>query len=685
MKSLNIKYATISALAISSLLIGCSEDVYDDAYKPSLESHYLSVYPRDFEFGNGEETKSGSITSEYAWSFASVPSWLSLTPTSGNSNADFSVTSTANETFSSKTAVFYWSTNASEWSLQKTITASQAAASPSFSFVDLESTSLYLTGESHTLTIDVETNLDDLATIIYDDAESWMSASYQNKQLTITINVNDSGYRRSGRVELWSSSHYKGGTIHITQYEPKLSFNEISSLSFDADGGSQNVSVSSEISWFALSNESWIEITPSEGNAGNNQVKITALPSYQSGSRNGMALLYYKDNQSAVDRINITQSGRYINLTPNSVTLSAAENSSETVDIDSNIGWEVSNYPEWISLSQNKGNAGNSTLTITAQKNNSLNSRSGTITIKDSMTGGIEKSLSVVQDGLDFGDNTLEFSWHQSSINLDVPIIGAWSAAVSDGWITLSEYIGSGEKEIVVSVSKNESENLRTGEILFTSEGKTIEVAVIQSGQYINLDNTSGEFSALGGSITLMVASSVNTSWKLEYSNPDDNFVTVNKTSDEEYSIKVDYNPSSLERNATFILNPTDNDVSDIYTPGVKFAIKQFGRDLSCETSKIFVFASGGTSQTYKISAEGKYSIEKAPGDNWYTIVSDTASQIFYIVVTDNNSDSDRTGRIILSLLELPNGESVTRDIEVLQLKWGVNIYFDNFDEETIW
>lgn len=291
--------------------------------------------------------------------------------------------------------------------------------------------------------------------------------------------------------------------------------------------------------------------------------------------------------------------------------MSADENSSEKIAIESNIGWEVSTCPKWLTLSPNKGNSGNSNITITAQKNNSLNSRSATIIIADSQTGGITSSITVTQSGLDFGENTtLEFSWHQSSINLNIPLPGAWNAAVSDGWITLSEYTGSGNKTIIVTVSKNESENLRSGKILITSEGKTIEV-IVQSGQYINLDNTSSEFSAMGGSLSLTVASSVNTLWKIEYSNTDKNWVQVEKISEEEYTINVDYNPSSLDRNATFILRPTDNDVSDIYAPGVKLTIKQSGRTISCETSKISVFASGGTSQTYKISADGKYSIEK--------------------------------------------------------------------------
>lgn len=686
-----MKYSKINTLFIlvlcNLMICGCSEEIYDGAgtYKPSLESHYLSVYPRDFEFGNGEETKQGSISSVNAWSFTDVPSWLSLTPSSGNSNSNFSISTGVNESMVSKTAMFYISANASDWSQQRALTASQAAAAPYFNFKDVENTSLYLNGESHTLTIDVETNLDNLTTKIF-DAENWLSASYQDKKLTIAVDANDDGYQRTGRVQLWSSTYSKGGTIYITQYKPNLSFDEITSLTFDAEGGSQNIIVSSEIPWTVLSKESWIEITPAEGTAGTNQVKVTVLPSYQNTTRNGKVLFYYKDNQSAVGSISVSQSGRYLNVTPSSITLSSEENSSDNIDIDSNIGWIIESYPDWISFNKNNGEAGKSTVTLSATKNNSLNSRSGTVIFRDSKSGSIESRVVVTQNGLDFGEQTiLEFNWHQSTLPLNVPLPGTWNAAVSVGWISLSEYTGIGNKIITVSASKNDGEEVRNGKIIFTSEGKTIEVSVVQSGQYIKLDNTSGEFNATGGTLILNVTSSINTSWKVEYPNSDNNWISVNETNPNEFSINIAQNPSSSNRTATFVLYPIDDDVSNVYTQGVKVLIKQSGRALSCEISKICLFASGGTSETYKISADGKYSIEKASGDNWYTIVNDTTSHTFYIVATDNTTNSDRSGQITLSLLDLPIGESSNLIIEVFQYKPGINISFDNFDEEIVW
>lgn len=685
MKITDIKSVAITSFAIASLLMGCSEEVYDGAYKPSLESHYLSVYPRDFEFGNGEETKTGLITSENAWSFTSVPSWLSLTPSNGNSDAAFSVTSAINETISSKTAVFYLSANTSEWNQQRTITASQSAASPCFQFVNLENTSIYLNGESHTLTIDVETNIDDLVTEIY-DAESWLSASYQDKRLTIAVNVNDDGYQRSGRVQLWSSTYSKGGTIYITQYKPNLSFNEITSLSFNAEGGSQNVNITSEIPWFALSKESWIEITPSEGQAGGNQVKITALPSYQSGNRNGKVLFYYKDNQSAVGSISVSQSGRYLKASPSSITLAAEANSSSDINIDSNIGWNIESHPDWVSFSKKNGEAGKSTTTITAEKNNSLNSRSGTIILKDSKSGGIEARVSITQNGLDFGDQTtIEFGWQTSTQSISIPIPNKWTATISDGWISMSQYTGFGATECDVTVSRNDDSEPRTGQIVFTSEDKNIPINIVQNGQYINIESTSGEASALGATIELFFNSSINISPTIEYTSDITDWIGFEKVSDNTYSLTVKYNPSINPRSASFILMPKDGDVKDEFKNGVRFNIKQFGRDLAVEPSRIILFAKGGTTEMYSIKADGSYSIVKPESLQWFTLVHDSSNNTYYIVAEENKTETLREGHISVSLLDLPYGEEKTIVIQVLQNSiYNTEIIYDDYDDDQV-
>ncbi len=684
MKIRPIKNIAIIALAFSAFLTGCSETIFDGGYKPSLESHYLSVTPHDFEFKNGGETKTGTVKSESDWSFSNVPAWVSLTPTNGISNTDFSITSDNNESLISRTAVFNISTYAAEWSQMRTITATQAAATPTFKFVNLENSTLFLSGEARTITIDVETNVDDLATNIY-DGNGWLSATYKNNQLTITVGDNNDNIQRSGRIDLRSSTFNVGGTINITQYRPNLSFNEITSLSYDADGGNQTVKISSEIPWTASSDDSWIDIQPSNGNAGNTQVIISALPSYQSGNRNGQILFYYKDNKSSVGNISISQSGRYLNLSPSTVNIPAGNNS-ETININSNIGWVVGNSPDWISFSQRKGDAGKMAITISAQENKSLISRSGSITIKDSMTGGIESAITVVQQGIDIsdfgGDVPLEFNWHAASKELELPFPQKWIAEVSDSWITLSDYSGIGNKTILVSVSKNEAENVRSGKISLTSEGKTIEANVIQTGQFLTIDNTSGEFGAMGGNTTLSVSSSINTTWEVEYSNSDDNWVHIENNNDT-YSIKVDYNPSINERTAMFKVIPSDLDTSDKYSQGVKYTIKQSGRQLSADISKIVMYAKGGDSEIVHITCDGGYSIEKNTEDDWYSVTK--IGNGFYLTMDKNITSEDRTSNITIMLTDLPDGEEKSIHIEIVQYKSSINIEFDPYDEDEDW
>lgn len=687
MKILNNSFIAIFSLSISLFMIGCSEyEQYDSSYEPSLEDHTFRVEPLDFSFGNGIETNTGNIVAQYSWSFTDIPSWLSISPSSGETDAEFFLTSTPNETLNKRAAVFNISTSSPlGWTQQKRLTASQSAAYPILTFPDLESTTLYLTGVKQTITIKVNTNIDDLVTEVV-NAESWLSASYQNKQLTITVNDNTENKERQGTVQLSSSTSYESASIIIKQSKPNISFNEISSLYFNADGGKQTMNITSELPWIASSN-AWIEISPSQANAGTTQLTVDVTPSYQSNNRNGNIYFYYKEKSTSVGTIYITQTGRYINTSSRTVTLSAEENSSNEITVKSNIGWGVATCPEWISVSPKLGDEGETKMTITAQKNNSLNSRSGTIKIKDSVTGGISTSLSVKQDGINFGDGTvLEFGWQTSTQELYIPLPTKWNAAVSAGWITMSQYTGTEATTCSITVTRNDSPDVRRGEITFTSEGKEMKVAIVQEGQYITIDSESGEFSAMGGVAELYVSTTMDIVPTVEYDETTSDWVVYEKASDKLYKITIKYNPSITQRNATFILKPSDSDVKEDLTGGVHFKIKQFGRDLRVEPSKIYLFSKGGTTDLYSIYSDGKYTISKGENDAWFTIVHNDDTRTFYLVISENNTGVKRHGEVIVKLDELPTGESKQVILPVIQAASGdIDIIIDDFNEPELW
>lgn len=688
------KHPLLAAFALLLTLTSCSETIESviSDYSPSLTKQSMTIQPQDLNFGAEGGTKNILINSPSEWTINAFPSWISVV-LDALEKENVYIEVEPNESFSSRVAVLQFNSKTLEGNhtFRKNITVSQEAAIPSFQFLNIENTNVSVAGTANTLTIDVQTNIDDLTpevTSKYGTAD-WLTASYADKQLTIAISDNNTEYVRYGSVKLWSETHSKGGSIEITQAPANLSFNDITSLSFDAEGGSKNVKISSELPWWATSKQEWIEISPTAGYVGDTQIQIKVLPSFRSDARNGYALFLYEGNPVAVGRIPISQSGRYINVSPSSISLSADRNLSETIDIQSNIGWEVDSYPDWLSFEPMNGPSGNSAITIIASKNNSLNSRSGTIVLKDSETGGIESLISVTQEGLNFDGKTMEFGWEEKARRLSVPM-ESWDAAVSAGWISLSKYSG-GPEDITVSIARNEDEDPRTGSIIFTSEGKAYTINVIQEGQYLKIDNTSGEISAMGGNIEFSIATSVGQTWSVEYEGESKDWISVKEifsadVNHADYTLGIAYNNSINARNADFVITPTMSDVTSQNAAGVKYRIKQAGRQLSADVSKIYLLATGGTSETYNIVADGEYSISKSNEDNWFSIVNNADARTFYIVSTENNTEQSRESSILINLTGLPNNEEKQLNIQVYQLSKGeFSIIIDENNNTVIW
>lgn len=679
------KNKILSFLICATIVASCSEQIYEESgtYKPSLESLTLRISNRDFNFSSGGGQQTAYVTCDKAWSFHDVPAWLTVSPESGDSDTYITVTAQENNTLSSRTAVFSVSTNIAGIQIKKTISASQAVAEPHFSFANLSSNTVYLSGVAQTMSINVSTNLEDLDLTITGDNTSWVQANYLHNVLEISVEDNYEDITRTATIQLWSAKYSKGGIIYLTQNRPQISINEIGLLNFDAIGGQQIVSINSELSWFATVDAPWLSVTPTTGAAGVTDIKVTALESGQNSDRTARILFSYKENSTTDNYLNINQKGRFVEVTPNKINLTADGASSDKVEIKTNVGWIVTAQPEWVTLSLTQGGAGTHSVTISATKNNSLNIREGQIIIKDSMTGGSEQIIEVQQSGLEYEDpSTLELSWHATTLPLSINVPQQWEANVSSGWISLSQYSGVGETTIDISVTRNDSEELREGTVNIISEEKTIKIPVIQSGQYIRINNYTGQFNALGGSTNLTLSTTISTEWSIDYTFSSDEWVNVDDSNENIFTLSVDYNPSTKGRNATFIIYPTDDDVAESNTEGVKFEINQLGRRLSCDVGIISMFPEGGTSQIYNFTCDGTFEIKKETDEPWYTLVADKERKTFYVVLTENTTHNLRTGKIIISLSDLPNGETLSHEVTINQAADGIHISFGEFGED---
>ncbi len=655
-------------------------------FLPSTEHIQLAVSHNDFDFDSSGGTLSNErITASQDWSFIDVPDWLSISPLSGTGNSEFSLTVGEHNVISSRYAVFFIESQGKDLTVQRRMDVLQLGVNPYISFPESTKT---VSGAAQTISITVDTNIDDAAFTVSHDEYPWVNdITYSNKILGISIDANSTTKSRSITIYLTSDFHNRSSYITITQLPANFDVGESTTIEFDADGGNKTIEINSDLPWRAETYATWVIIDPSSGDGGEtDNVTISTTPSYQTTSRSTNILFFYKDSSTQTDYITIKQTGRYLKVKPDDITISAEGTANNDILIDSNIGWEISSKPDWIVFETLEGSAGESSVSISAIKNNSLTARSGVIRIQDKKGIGLKSTINVTQSGLDFSDMpTLEFNWHASSQPLILSFPGYWNAAVSAGWITLSEYQGTGESEITVSATCNESETERTGSIIFTSEDKSFTVNVVQAGQYIHIDSESGTFNAMGGSLELSVSSSMSTEWSVIYPTETNGWVNIDNSNESTYRITVDYNPSINEREAEFVLQPTDDDASAKYQQGVKYHIKQSGRLLTCNVSELNIFSTGGTSEIYEINSDGPYTISKDAADTWYTLIHKADSNTFYIVTTENSTDQKRTGKISVSLAELPENESFTHEIKILQYGTGINTSFEDYEDEEIW
>lgn len=676
-------FGVIISLAMSCLITGCYDSVPLENWKPSLKNHYLAVFPQEFQFENGEDTRIGTITTEQSWSFSDVPDWLTVSPMKGESDAEFSITSKSNSLLVNREAILFVNGDPAGLGIQKTITVSQICSEPYIKFPEYDSSNIEIDGKNNYLIIDVDSNVPDLSASF---SQPWGKASYNTdaKTVNIEIELNETDDSRSGILIVSSKEFNKSVKLTISQLASGVSIIDGRAMDFDAEGGTQTRTVNSDIAWVAKTTYPWIDFYPKSGDAGETKINISLLPSYEADKRIGQIYFYFGETQKGY--IGITQSGRFINISPEEVTLESKENSYIELLVESNIDWKVLYKPEWVNITPDKGSKGITSVKIVADDNKSLNARSSTVAFSDE-TEMIQATANILQKGIEFEDEaTMDFGWEESQRNLNVQIPNAWSAAVSADWISLSSYEGTGNSDVMVYVARNDDETSRQGNINFISEGNVVSISVVQSGQYLFIDKVSGEVGAMGGNIDLTLSSSVPVASTVNYSDSDQTeWISLNRKSDSEFDIAVGYNSSTKSRDAVVMIMPDQDNVSEKIKQGLKFLVKQRGRTISAQVKEIAMYPKGGKSGEYIVQSDGEYSLEKDIEDYWYSLVLDKSKNTFYIVVTKNTAGVERVGNITLTLLNTPEGEeNYNVCIKVRQLSSDYDININDYGEDEI-
>lgn len=658
----------IVILFISLFITGCDETYFDEDNKLSVSKvpHYLrpstiNIILDSFN-GNSENIQIESV--ETPWILENAIDWISLSKMSGNTSESVTISASENPYADQKRlGVIMLKSAVEDWYYSTPISVTQDRAYPE---IQLSETTFNLPGNSNSLVVDVVANY----SWGYYSSNNWITVLKEGNQLLLEVKANEGNTSRQGTVYITPNSDtYGAHNKSITIYQAPASISaSTEELTFGRTAGVAAISITSEATWRASTSESWINISPTQGNAGETTLEISVAPNPSINERTGFVILSIGSQKKL--QIPVKQEGLFIRTDLDDITVSF-ESDSHEIEITSNTTWEISSSVSWITPSVTSGE-GSKKVKILVDENKSTIGRTGTLQI---FQNGLDlnTSIRITQSGMifDIGTSILYFDDKSSTQTVNIESDGTWSATSINNWLRFSPLSAFGNTTIDITVDENKNYSERTGVVDLSMSDKTLSLQVIQQGKYFNLPNEEPYFDSKGG--TLVFTVSTNDSWNVEYENTA-LWLTLSAMQGkgtQDIIITAKDNPSVNDRSAVLLFN-TENGCN------LRIEIKQKARMLSVDSQEVLFYAKGGTSQDITITTDGAYKIDCS--ESWFTVQQ--TGNVFNVVALENTNPDYRTGTISIVMTDLEDG-SYTLSIPVLQLGEGGAFIKQGFDDDT--
>lgn len=637
-RNINRLIAAITLITFTS----CSE-VFDDVWQASLTERSLSLSNSSLNFTSEAQSKNINVKAEnIVWTFQNNAQWLFFSPMSGKSSAVVNASVTENMTDTARTSYVLLNSTDADFPSSYNLTVSQSAPVP---FIEFSEDNLIFDGCSSEQRVSVNSN----RAWTYSASESWISISRNGNSLTISVSANDDSGAREGYVNVAAGNINKH--ILITQRAANVT-STIMSLTIGTLASTQSVVINSEASWTAECAQSWIDISPKSGKAGETTMYVSVTDNNDVIKRTGFIYIYIGNSRKL--EISVVQDATQLTISPSELNF-PAEASSQQVEVTSNTSWSLSSSESWIHLGRNNG-SGNATISVSVDKN-SNRQRVGTIDLLDKL-GNRVNFVTVKQDASNFVvmPSELTFSIKGGTKSLYIQCDEEWSVSSGDSWISLSQEQGRGNGEVEVSVSQNKTNDIRHGYVsVYDASGTLIyNVSITQTSSSILVTPSEIQFSPDGSSSQLHVTA--DDAWSL--SSPD--WVVLDQTEgtdNADITISAEANFSSVERNGKInVMNSSGVTVQTIQIsqPAIQISIEPDTYTLSPSKEEKTVRVTSNVAWTAS-SSKSWLTLNRTNGDGDANIV---------ITAKENTSSSQRTAIVTFSSAV---GNKTYAKLEVMQ------------------
>ena len=253
-----------------------------------------------------------------------------------------------------------------------------------------------------------------------------------------------------------------------------------------------------------------------------------------------------------------------------------------SVNFNASTAWSAQavNYRAdgWCSVSPTSGNAGSSTITITAIANTEPDERSASIMIK---AGTAQQTIRVVQkhkDALTVTSSTFEVPAEGEDIDIEVKANVNVTYKIDEqcsSWIKHVSTKALKTSTLTFAVSKNESFDKREGKIIIGEGALSDTIKIFQAGEAPSIVLNKDEYIAKseGETFAIEVASNIDVTYLIEYTNEDgtlntdsENWLQESKTkamSTNTYYFTAATNEEYDNRQARIVFTNKENNLSD--------------------------------------------------------------------------------------------------------------------------
>ena len=392
----------------------------------------------------------------------------STSGTSGVTNIEVTATERLENTNYSKNYVI------SNDDMSLGMTVAQKAYVPTEKYITLSPSAISWTSSESTDSITVNSNDD---WVVLSDGWIELSRMYSTKDHSERVNVvsgngntiigircsENTGSTRTGGITAYCQSDSSiTATTTVSQaggYEKPYIMLGYYSLEVVGNGVSTAVSVTSNVSWSAITDSRWITINTLTG-TGNGSVSFIVDANTADIERRGTITVF---NGELIDVLVVSQeassSKPYIELSPTSFSVPSTGSTGNVISVSANCDYNITTDVNWITLSASSG-SGNGSVSFATSSTADKSANVGNIEFSNA---DISRTVSVERQGvghyLSASTNSISTSSSGGSIEVYVYSNVNWSVSVdmgeselTDNWITVSPSSGSNDGSIRISV-----------------------------------------------------------------------------------------------------------------------------------------------------------------------------------------------------------------------------------------